>query len=339
VLAVGLIQLVLWPFAESNLRAPLCIAIVVVCVVSVRRSRQLRLANSGGTKTAWSSWARTAAITCLLAVAVLAFGWFMGFWGHAGPLRLPTEPLFHWLAVKLPTVVVQQVLLQIFLLPLVLEIVGRPGIAVLLCGAIFAFIHLPNTWLVLLTFSAGTIWCGLYLRHGRIGPLAASHYVLAIVAASAFNVHVLSLRVGAECRELQPSELSLADGQTVPVFPAVVLGRVRDCRQHGNSVQVDGWAVEIRRSLVVKELVVCVNGQLKNLPLRRHRVPCSKVARALGDSALEDCGFSVELPAEWFAEPNEVRFFGRSVEGAISELRYPRNYRWARADSAQRVLR
>ena len=49
-------------------------------------------------------------------------------------------------------------------------------------AALFALVHFPNPGLVVMTFSAGWMWCALFRREPNILILAVSHAFLAVVA-------------------------------------------------------------------------------------------------------------------------------------------------------------
>jgi hypothetical protein len=69
--------------------------------------------------------------------------------------------------------------------------------AVPLAAAIFAAFHLPNPFLVIVTFIGGLIWCAIYARHPNIVPLALSHAASTVVILTSFNASVTNaLRTG-----------------------------------------------------------------------------------------------------------------------------------------------
>jgi membrane protease YdiL (CAAX protease family) len=69
--------------------------------------------------------------------------------------------------------------------------------AVPLAAAIFAAFHLPNPFLVIVTFIGGLIWCAIYARHPNIVPLALSHAASTVVILMSFNASVTNaLRTG-----------------------------------------------------------------------------------------------------------------------------------------------
>ena len=67
----------------------------------------------------------------------------------------------------------------------------------LLAAAIFATLHLPNPFLVIVTFTGGLAWCWIYSRHPNIAPLAVSHAAATVVILLSFAPAVTGgLRTG-----------------------------------------------------------------------------------------------------------------------------------------------
>lgn len=89
----------------------------------------------------------------------------------------------------------QQFILQTVILREAQTVAGRA--AVLLAAAIFAAFHLPNPFLVIVTFTGGLIWCAIYARHPHIVPLALSHASATVVILMSFNPSITgALRTG-----------------------------------------------------------------------------------------------------------------------------------------------
>ena len=69
--------------------------------------------------------------------------------------------------------------------------------AVPLAAAIFAAFHLPNPFLVIVTFIGGLIWCAIYARHPNLVPLALSHAAATVIILMSFNLATTgALRTG-----------------------------------------------------------------------------------------------------------------------------------------------
>ena len=50
----------------------------------------------------------------------------------------------------------------------------------------FAALHLPNPFLVIVTFIGGVSWCAIYARHPNIIPLALSHAAATVIILLSF---------------------------------------------------------------------------------------------------------------------------------------------------------
>jgi len=72
---------------------------------------------------------------------------------------------------------------------------GRRGIW--LAALTFAAIHLPNSFLILMTFVGALAWCWIYDRHPNILPLALSHALVTLVILYSFDDSITGrLRIG-----------------------------------------------------------------------------------------------------------------------------------------------
>ncbi len=91
----------------------------------------------------------------------------------------------------------QQYVLQGFINRQSMVIFGRGWWSVLLVGAIFGALHLPNLWLAIITFTGGVIWAAVYQRRPNLFALAASHAVMTWIVISTLPPSALHhLRVG-----------------------------------------------------------------------------------------------------------------------------------------------
>ena len=134
----------------------------------------------------------------MLVIAILSL--VIGLVSGARPnfLRWHAE---RWLAVQLALGFgwgfLQQYVLQGFVNRRA-QIVWGPGVmSVLLTAIIFALLHLPNPWLMLVTMIGGLVWAFVYQRAPNLLALALSHSVMTWVLVSTLPVSALNhLRIG-----------------------------------------------------------------------------------------------------------------------------------------------
>ena len=160
------------------------VVIIALCIAHNRKSRD------------WG-FSRRAVLPALLwsiglTVPLVAALWFIG---HAmGPAPIRRAPALDCLSVMVWGGA-QQFVLQTVLLRESQAAAGRG--AVLLAAAIFATLHLPNPFLVIVTFTGGLAWCWIYSRHPNIAPLAISHGAATVVILMSFDPAVTGgLRTG-----------------------------------------------------------------------------------------------------------------------------------------------
>ena len=92
---------------------------------------------------------------------------------------------------------VQQYVLQSFINRRAQIIWQRGARSVVLTALIFALLHFPNPWLMLVTFVGGVVWAFVYQRAPNLFALALSHSVMTWVLISTLPPSALShLRIG-----------------------------------------------------------------------------------------------------------------------------------------------
>jgi membrane protease YdiL (CAAX protease family) len=92
---------------------------------------------------------------------------------------------------------VQQYVLQGFLNRRAQMIWRRGRLSVLVSAVIFAVLHFPNPWLMLVTFGGGVIWAYVYQREPNLLALAVSHSIMTWILVSTLPISALNhLRIG-----------------------------------------------------------------------------------------------------------------------------------------------
>jgi membrane protease YdiL (CAAX protease family) len=92
---------------------------------------------------------------------------------------------------------VQQYVLQSFMNRRAQLVWGRGVISVLVTALIFAVLHFPNPWLMVVTFVGGLVWAFVFQRAPNLFALAVSHSVMTWLLVSALPVSALHhLRIG-----------------------------------------------------------------------------------------------------------------------------------------------
>lgn len=91
----------------------------------------------------------------------------------------------------------QQYVLQAYINRRAQIVFGKGAFSVTIVALLFAFLHLPNPWLMCATFLGGLIWAAIYQRAPNLYALAVSHAALTWVLISTLPSDALrGLRVG-----------------------------------------------------------------------------------------------------------------------------------------------
>jgi membrane protease YdiL (CAAX protease family) len=140
--------------------------------------------------TALAPAARAAAVFTVLAVlVVLGAGVALGTLHDRGSLIRDLVALVPWGGAQqwvLQTVVLREVRRH-----------APPRISIGIAAALFALVHVPNPFLMLMTFAGALGWCGIFTRYPNILPLALSHAIGTLALLYAFDNDLSGrLRIG-----------------------------------------------------------------------------------------------------------------------------------------------
>ena len=132
----------------------------------------------------------------VVALVCVVLGWMSGtrpdiFRWHAA------RPIVFQLVVGFGWGFVQQYVLQSFINRRAQMVWQRGLRSVLLTAVVFALLHFPNPWLMLMTFIGGLVWAFVYQRRPNLFALALSHSVMTWVLVSTLPESALNhLRFG-----------------------------------------------------------------------------------------------------------------------------------------------
>ena len=139
----------------------------------------------------------TALFTLPAVLAVLAVGLALGtlhdrsdFLGNFAEL-IPWGAAQQWM---LQTVVLREVRRRL-----------PPRAAIFVAAVLFALVHTPNVFLMLMTFIGALGWCAIYSRYRNFLPLAVSHALATLALLYAFDDDITGrLRIGESYLRLRP---------------------------------------------------------------------------------------------------------------------------------------
>jgi hypothetical protein len=110
---------------------------------------------------------------------LIALAWRLGTLHLDSRLSARRPPMVGYLLWSL----IQQMILQCFILARLLLLLRRPWMASVAAAFLFSAAHLPNPLLVLATLSWGLAACWLYLRYRSLLGVAAIHFLLGACVA------------------------------------------------------------------------------------------------------------------------------------------------------------
>ena len=160
------------------------VSIIGLCIMHNRRTRQWGFSP----RAFWPACGWSVLLTAAFGGAL----WWIGHQFEPPPRRDGVWLDFLYVIVWGGS---QQFVLQTVILQEARTTFGRGAIFV--AAAIFAAFHLPNPFLVAVTFLGGLIWCFIYARHPNIVPLALSHAASTVIILLSFNADITqALRTG-----------------------------------------------------------------------------------------------------------------------------------------------
>ena len=182
-------------FTKAIIAVPVALAIVLVIISHRLRTETLSVIGFrfDNFLKALSLLAAPVVVTALLCLLV---GWKMGT--SVNFLRWhPNRYLAMQFTVGFCWALAQQYVLQGFVNRRAMILAGRGWGSILIVGAIFGLLHLPNIWITAITFVGGVIWAAAYQRVPNLFALAITHSVMTWFIVSTLPPSALHhLRVG-----------------------------------------------------------------------------------------------------------------------------------------------
>jgi membrane protease YdiL (CAAX protease family) len=139
---------------------------------------------------------RTALLFAPVALVAVSLALAAGSW--MGSLRFPAfDHSLHQLAPLIPFGIAQQYILLAFYYRGIERIVHTPGSAALLTALVFSALHVPNVFLMVVTFLAGLIAAAIYRRSPNLWVNGITHGLMAFTLVYSVPLTVThNLRVG-----------------------------------------------------------------------------------------------------------------------------------------------
>jgi membrane protease YdiL (CAAX protease family) len=185
---VATIQLYVWIFEPAATGVASAVPVVLVLAFALAhnaRTREWGFDRASFLPGLWKVAIPTAVGVCV----ILAAGEFL-------ETLHPRRGVGRNILLLLPWAGGQQFVLQTVVLREARNVLPR-GWAIAVAAAIFGAVHLPNPFLVSVTFVAGLLWCWVYARHPNLLPLAISHAVGTEAVLHAFDADITGrLRIG-----------------------------------------------------------------------------------------------------------------------------------------------
>jgi hypothetical protein len=186
----GLILATIWTPNPAQ-RILYWVAFAWIAITTILRRKEVETHGLGLRGLLSSLWIVVAAVAIFCAGVALA-KYFHTLHRLYGPLPIITHVWGYALWALM-----QQFILQIYVLSRLLRLGVRRGPAIALSAVLFSVAHLPNPVLVSLTLVWGAVSCVLFLRYRNLYTLALAHGILGMGLAITVPNRVLHhMRVG-----------------------------------------------------------------------------------------------------------------------------------------------
>ena len=268
----------------------------------------------------WLAWKTTLLISLVVGGTLFLICWACGAVYPTSLLTSWDKSAVHWFVIKLPTVLFQQVLLCWVLLPNAYRINGNRNIAVLLSAGAFSICHLPNPILMGLTFIAGAVWLLLFDRFRRLPPLVASHFVLAVCAATFCGEYVFNLRVGAACYQVLPKKVSAGKDQLWE-FPGCVVGELDSVEQLKNGYRIGGWSFDPIHNYVPNQVNIKTSNGIQSYKLDPEQFANRDDKLKFTGELNRRCGFEFKIANHPEVNLETLEVFAENKNGWSSKIK------------------
>ncbi len=274
------------------------------------------------TPTARFAWQQMALLTLLACAVMFLICWLTGAFRVKGLDGIWDKSISHWLTVKFPTVLGQQLMLQLLLLPALLRLFHNKWIAIGIGASIFALLHLPNPLLCLFTLIAGAVWMSSYIQRPHLAPIVVSHFLLAIMTAGLCGEYTFGMRVGPACLAMLPNQLMVDDDRKYE-FPGCVVGCVERLLQQDQDLIVEGWVADSIHRQRPESMFLMVDGTLEPIQHVEFQVAESsnwENAIQSGYVGKECFSFTAKVDSRRITAGSQVKLFAANANGYLSQL-------------------
>ena len=216
---------ILRAFDNILFELPAMLLVIALFVTSIRRRGGLERLLHQTTSSPARAWVETLLATSIVLGILIVWATTLRGSCDEIPLRIIQASAFGlvvWVGQHLVWATLQQVLLQLFLRPVVGEVLKKPLVATAATALVFGLLHLPCRALSISTVVLGALWMTLYSRHRRLLPVIVSHAVLSSVAYLALPPQWnCELNVGIVAQRRLPRYRTLRSPQTQEILEKV----------------------------------------------------------------------------------------------------------------------